>query len=398
MNRLVHGFTSHAERDREREREREMPGQNSSIAAGVMVAFGLVFGATKFYRMQHSKSPETTKTKEEEEEEEEEKKNEEDVDVDDVELVQFRYAWTEHALLRIGKINYQETNVVYPSSAAVGQCPYLRIGRRVLTSSDRILAFARRRERKTMNTQIKGLSEAFHSLIREMHVLIMHRRWCSSNRTIKKKTECDFDRVPRFIRWYVRRSRRKEIEQYLRVSGILNLTDQQVTNRLVAGFKALDSHLNAFDTTYFFGDEPTTIDAAVFGITAIVMNEEMDGIRKRVKNECVYIPGFYQAFKIKYFDGWPRTENCLVGDTSYRPSKARFVPLRGDKNNFKEFEEFFEGRAVAMEGDDDLVWTRETASFAGCMGLIFLTTVLTHIVRTRGLPVTLFSSSPNRFL
>ena len=178
------------------------------------------------------------------------------------------------------------------------------------------------------------------------------------------------------------------METYLKTAGILHLTDTQVTERLMDGFKALDSHLNAFDKTYFLGDEPTTIDAAVFGITAIVMNEELDGLRKRVKNECVYVPGFYQSFKAKYFDGWPKTENCLVGDTSYRPSKVHFVHVK-DENVSKEFEEFFGGCAVAMEGDDDIIWTREAGSFVGCVCFIFIGTVCAHFVRTRGLPISI---------
>ena len=285
-----------------------MTKKNSSIAAGVIVAFGLIFGATKFYRMKQDEEEQQHIQKEEEKEEEEEEVTKvEDETYDDVELVQFRYAWTEHALLRMKKMSYKETNVVYPFSAAVGTCPYLRIGRRVLSSSGQE---SRRSfpEKEKLDSRTKGLRDAFHALIREMHTLILHRRWCSSNRTVKKKTECEFDRVPRFIRWKVRSSRRREVETYLKTAGILHLTDSQVTERLIDGFKALDSHLNAFDKAYFFGGEPTTIDAAVFGITAIVMNEELDGLRKRVTNECVYVPGFYQAFKAKYFDGWPNGE------------------------------------------------------------------------------------------
>lgn len=360
-----------------------MTKKNSSIAAGVIVAFGLIFGATKFYRMKQEEEEEQDVLKEEEKKEEEEEITK--VEDDDVELVQFRYAWTEHALLRMNKKSYQETNVMYPFSAAVGTCPYLRIGRRVLSSSDRIVSFFSRKEK--LDSRTKGIRDAFHALIREMHTLILHRRWCSSNRTVKKKTECEFDRVPRFIRWKVRSSRRREVETYLKTAGILHLTDSQVTERLMDGFKALDSHLNAFDKAYFFGDEPTTIDAAVFGITAIVMNEELDGLRKRVKNECVYVPGFYQAFKAKYFDGWPKTENSLVGDTSYRPSKVNFIPLKG--NNGEDEEEFFGGRAVAMEGDDDIIWTRETGAFVGCVSFIFFGTVFAHFIRARGLPISI---------
>ena len=168
--------------------------KTSSIAAGVLVAFGVVFGATRIYRMQQQNDEEKKKVGQRDEEKKEEEEEEEIAEnYDDVELVQFRYSWTEHALLRIKKINYQETNVLYPFSAAAGTCPYLRIGRRVLSSSDRISAFFKRKEK--LDARNKGIREAFHALIREMHALILHRRWCSSNRIVKKKTECEFDRV-----------------------------------------------------------------------------------------------------------------------------------------------------------------------------------------------------------
>ena len=248
----------------------------------------------------------------------------------DVELAQFRYAWTEQALLRFSKtiVSFKETNLNYPRTTATGAFPYLRVGTHLLTGS-RIREYLVRVSKMDDGLSLaqQSQSDALCAVVSDVETLFIQLRWSDDAIRTKKTIPEVGGRVPWFVRWFVLRAHRLDMKARIGCAKEPHLSHEQIRERILRNFRVLDQHLSedvgggsaSFGGSYFFGDRPRYVDAACFGVVAVALEENL-GLRNLVQKECLYLVEFYERVRKEFFDGWPKTTNELVGDGLYRPA------------------------------------------------------------------------------
>jgi glutathione S-transferase len=79
-------------------------------------------------------------------------------------------------------------------------------------------------------------------------------------------TRARFDAVPALIRPFVARAVQKQVESLLWHQGLLRCTHDEIVAAAIEDWRAVLAFMS--DGPFFFGDEPTGIDAIVFGTLA----------------------------------------------------------------------------------------------------------------------------------
>ena len=172
--------------------------------------------------------------------------------------------------LRMHDVPYRVHVENNPGKGPKGKCPWVVIDGETIGDSELVIERLRARhdlaedaglsprQRATATATRLMLEEHFHQ-IWEHEVFIYEPGW-ELGRTF-------FDQLPPGVRVLMRTLVRRGLRQQLHARGVGRHSHEQIVKLGVVALDALDELLG--DGPFFFGEQPTDIDATVFGFLAV---------------------------------------------------------------------------------------------------------------------------------
>jgi glutathione S-transferase len=172
--------------------------------------------------------------------------------------------------LRIAKVPYEIVDMSDPRKGPKGKLPFIEDGAvRIADSSIIIDHLVKTRgvdpdahldasQRATALVVQRTLEEHYAFVLAYTHLLrdegLQH-------------TRARFDAVPAFVRPFVAGAVKRAIRSALWQQGLLRHSHEEIVEAAIRDWRAVLTLMSP-DGPFFFGDEPTTVDAVMFGVLA----------------------------------------------------------------------------------------------------------------------------------
>lgn len=173
--------------------------------------------------------------------------------------------------LRIAGIPYEVVDTPDPRKAPRGKLPFIEDGGTRITDSSLVVSHLVRTRGVDPDARLDPSQRTTALLVQrtlENHyafvVAYTHLSWEEGVR----HTRARFDGVPALVRPLVARTVRKQVDRILWHQGTLRYTHEEIVESGVQDWRAV---LAVMRGPFFFGDEPTGVDAIVFGALATTL-------------------------------------------------------------------------------------------------------------------------------
>ncbi|KAK1932128.1 Transcriptional activator Myb [Phytophthora citrophthora] len=181
-------------------------------------------------------------------------------------LHQFLPAWDVQAYLRVADIRLHVHNSKYPAYEATGELPQLSDGNFLLPKEEIIMhlqTFHKDIDEFLTDTQ-RSESYAYRSMLSEkLQRVMLYCRWVDSS-MYREVTRPHMKRhIPFPLNLFLPKKMHLDTMEKLRMYGISTKEQAYVIARDC--YTALNTKLESADMPYFFGDQPSALDVAVFG-------------------------------------------------------------------------------------------------------------------------------------
>ncbi|OWZ17126.1 putative mitochondrial protein [Phytophthora megakarya] len=181
-------------------------------------------------------------------------------------LHQFLPAWDVQAYLRIAGIRLHVHNSKYPTYEATGELPQLSDGNFLLPKEEIIMhlqTFHKDIDEFLSDAQ-RSESYAYRSMLSEkLQRVMLYCRWVDPA-TYREVTRPHMKRnIPFPLNLFLPKKMHLDTMEKLRMYGISTKEQAYVIARDC--YTALNTKLESAGTPYFFGDQPSALDVAVFG-------------------------------------------------------------------------------------------------------------------------------------
>ncbi|ETL82583.1 hypothetical protein L917_17275 [Phytophthora nicotianae] len=181
-------------------------------------------------------------------------------------LHQFLPAWDVQAYLRVAGIRLHVHNSKYPTYEATGELPQLSDGNFLLPKEEIIMHLQTFHKDidEFLTDQQRSESYAYRSMLSEkLQRVMMYCRWVDSA-TYREVTRLHMKRhIPFPLNLFLPKKMHLDTMEKLRMYGISTKEQAYVIARDC--YTALNTKLESAGTPYFFGDQPSALDVAVFG-------------------------------------------------------------------------------------------------------------------------------------
>ncbi|KAG6966857.1 hypothetical protein JG688_00006569 [Phytophthora aleatoria] len=181
-------------------------------------------------------------------------------------LHQFLPAWDVQAYLRVAGIRLHVHNSKYPTYEATGELPQLSDGNFLLPKEEIIMHLQTFHKDidEFLTDQQRSESYAYRSMLSEkLQRVMLYCRWVDSA-TYREVTRPHMKRnIPFPLNLFLPKKMHLDTMEKLRTYGISTKEQAYVIARDC--YTALNTKLESAGTPYFFGDQPSALDVAVFG-------------------------------------------------------------------------------------------------------------------------------------
>ncbi|EEY57486.1 uncharacterized protein PITG_00037 [Phytophthora infestans T30-4] len=181
-------------------------------------------------------------------------------------LHQFLPAWDVQAYLRVAGIQLHVHNSKYPTYEATGELPQLSDGNFLLPKEEIIMHLQTFHKDidEFLTDQQRSESYAYRSMLSEkLQRVMLYCRWVDSA-TYREVTRPHMKRhIPFPLSLFLPKKMHLDTMEQLRLYGISTKEQAYVIARDC--YTALNAKLESAGTPYFFGDQPSALDVAVFG-------------------------------------------------------------------------------------------------------------------------------------
>ncbi|KAG2789324.1 hypothetical protein JG687_00007092 [Phytophthora cactorum] len=181
-------------------------------------------------------------------------------------LHQFLPAWDVQAYLRVAGIRLHVHNSKYPTYEATAELPQLSDGNFLLPKEEIIMHLQTFHKDidEFLTDQQRSESYAYRSMLSEkLQRVMLYCRWVDSA-TYREVTRPHMKRnIPFPLNLFLPKKMHLDTMEKLRTYGISTKEQAYVIARDC--YTALNTKLESAGTPYFFGDQPSALDVAVFG-------------------------------------------------------------------------------------------------------------------------------------
>jgi glutathione S-transferase len=171
--------------------------------------------------------------------------------------------------LRITRIPYEVVDTPDPRKAPRGKLPFIEDAGVRIADSSLIMDYLKKTRGVDPDARLNASQRAIALLVQrtlEEHYAFVLAYTHLLREEGLQHTRARFDLVPAIVRPLVGSIVRGRIKKLLWQQGILRYSDEEIIGSALRDWRAVLTVMS--DGPYFFGDEPTGIDAIVFGVLA----------------------------------------------------------------------------------------------------------------------------------
>lgn len=199
------------------------------------------------------------------------------------------------ALMQMSGLDYK----LKPSDPRKGpkqKLPVLVDGENIIPDSTHILAHLKSTHDvdldKGLNKEQLAIAEGFRRMIEDhLYWVLVHARWIENGDKIR---DGFFAAVPKFARKFVFGMVVKQVKSALFGHGMGRHKLEEIHAFGAADLQAISDYMG--DKEFFFGDEPTSIDATIFGMLDCIITPPMDTVIKSAALAHDNLVGFHRRF------------------------------------------------------------------------------------------------------
>lgn len=172
--------------------------------------------------------------------------------------------------LRMAELPYEIKKVRNPARAPKGKLPFIKLDNQLVADSDIIIDYLKARfgdklDKKLTREHLSLSSLVSSSLSGELYWQMLYMRWKDDKAWVHVK-KAFFRGLPFYLKGLVPYLARKRMINSLEVQGTGRLTEHEVLHQ---GYKIIDALAVLMGNQKFFhGEQPTSIDATIFGFLA----------------------------------------------------------------------------------------------------------------------------------
>ncbi len=155
-------------------------------------------------------------------------------------------------------------------NAPKGKLPFIRVNDQIIADSQMIIEYIKTLPDGDLDTDLSKEQQAqvyliTKSLDENLYFCLVYSRWlCEDTWPLLKRTF--FGKLPWLLRWFVPALVRKKVASSVKGQGLGRHSRQEILNICHQSFSALSVLLG--NKNYFFGDKPSSLDAACFAFLA----------------------------------------------------------------------------------------------------------------------------------
>ena len=172
--------------------------------------------------------------------------------------------------LRLAEIDYEIVETL-PLKAPKGKLPYIIDDGVTVADSRLIIEYLTNKTDTKLDRHLtveqSALATAFLRLLEEsLYWVTMYTRWQYTDSNWQINKQAIFGSMPKLARFVVAPIYRRLIQKQIKGQGTGRLNNEEIFNLGKADLDALSNFLG--DKHYFFGDQPSSLDASAYGFLA----------------------------------------------------------------------------------------------------------------------------------
>ncbi|XP_006812515.1 failed axon connections homolog [Saccoglossus kowalevskii] len=208
--------------------------------------------------------------------------------------------------LRFAKIPYKSVHGRQLSPK--GKTPWIEYNGQTLSDSGFIIEFLNKEFKVDLNTHLSpsdiAVARAFQKMAEEhLYWTVTYIRWVADD----QKRMRPFIKSG-FLTSIILKSFGKSAKKNLYAQGIGRHTEEEIYSIADKDLRALSTFLG--DKAFMFGDEPSEVDCAIFGLLAQIL-WNLSNALPEIKGDCSNLQDYCYRMKERF---WPDWEQCIMGD------------------------------------------------------------------------------------
>lgn len=204
--------------------------------------------------------------------------------------------------LRIAEIPYEVVDTPDPRKGPKGKLPFIEdAGVRIADTSVIIEHLVKTRgvdPDARLDTSQRATALLVQRTLEEHYAFVLAYTHLLRDEGLKH-TRARFDSVPGIVRPFVARAVKGQIRQILWRQGLLRHSHEDIVEFALRDWRAVLAVMS--DGPFFFGDEPTSVDAIVFGTLATTVLTPIESpIRDFLKSKPACV-GYAERMRARFF-------------------------------------------------------------------------------------------------
>lgn len=208
------------------------------------------------------------------------------------------------AYLRMAGIEFE--NISDPnnlSRAPKGKLPFIDDQGELIADSQFIFTHFQDNPQTDLDLHLNDQQKAIayltaKSLDENLYFVLVYSRWLRDD-TWPIIKQAFFNQMPFPLKHFVPNMIRKTVLKGLKGQGIARHSNTEIQNILRCSLKALTTLLG--DKKYFFGDQPSSLDAAAFGFLAEFMLTEIDNPFNQIAKDFTTLMSYCERINGQYY-------------------------------------------------------------------------------------------------
>ncbi len=205
--------------------------------------------------------------------------------------------------LRMAEIPFESVYTIEMGKAPKGKMPYIEDGDTKIGDSNFIIDYLKQTYGDRLDARLtpseQAISLAMRRLIEEnLYWVMVHNRWIEPDNWEKTKAVF-FKDLPPLLRAIVPNIGRKSIQKQLQGHGMGKHSSAEIYAIGIVDLIALSDFLA--DKPFFFGNEPTSLDASAYGMLANILGTPFDSPIKDRAQQLNNIVAYCARIRDRYY-------------------------------------------------------------------------------------------------